>query len=94
MSERTLTLAQRRAALREHCAIQRDHLARTVDQIETRLGHVDRGINLVRFYASRPVVIAGVVGLFTLLGPRKLVSWAARGLVLLTAGARLLRLLR
>ena len=94
MSERTLTLAQRRAALREHCAIQRDHLARTVDQIETRLGSVDRGINLVRFYASRPAVIAGAVGLFTLLGPRKLVGWAGRGLVLLTAGARLLRLLR
>ena len=94
MTLRTLTLAQRRAALRTHCAVQRDELARTVNQIESRLGPLDRGINVVRRYATQPLLIVGAVVLVSAFGPRRLVRWASRSAVFFTAGRRIMRLLR
>ena len=94
MSERTLTLAQRRTALRAHCALQREELARIADHVESRLGSVDRGINLLRRYATRPLLLGGGITLLTLIGPRRLLRWAGRSAVFVTAGRRLLRLLR
>lgn len=94
MSERTLTLSQRRTALRTHCAVQRGQLAETVNAIESRLGSVDRGIHMVRRFAGRPLLIAGGIALLMFVGPRRLFRWAGRGAVLLTAGQRVMRLLR
>ncbi len=94
MNERTRTLAQRRSALRAHCALQREELAHIADSIEGRLGAVDHGINLVRRYATRPALLVGGIALLTLIGPRRLLSWAGRGAVFLTAGRRIFRLLR
>ena len=94
MSERTLTLAQRRLALRAHCAVQRAELAATMEQIHSRLGNVDRTIHVLRYYAARPVLIAGGIGLLAMIGPRRLFRWVGRGLVFLTAGSRVMRFLR
>lgn len=94
MSERTLTLAQRRLALRAHCAVQRAELAEVVEQIHSRLGSVDRTIHVLRYYAARPVLIAGGLGLLAMIGPRRLFRWVGRGLFLLTAGSRVMRFLR
>ena len=94
MSERTLTLSQRRTALRAHCALQREELAHIVDNDESRLGSVDRGINLVRRYATRPLLLGGGMALLALVGPRRLLRWAGRSAVFVTAGQRLFRLLR
>ena len=94
MTERTLTLAQRRTALRAHSALQREQLVRHVDQIEARLGSVDRGINAVRRYAAKPALVVGGLALLVVVGPRRLFRWAGRGAVFLTAGQRLFRLLR
>lgn len=93
MSERTLSLAQRRLALRAHCAVQRAELAGTVEEIRGRLGSIDRTLHVVRYYAARPVLIAGGIGLLAVVGPRRLFRWVGRGLVLLTAGSRVMRLL-
>ncbi|HEY5808181.1 MAG TPA: YqjK family protein [Povalibacter sp.] len=94
MSERSVSLAQRRSALRTHCTIQRAELARQVAQVEARLGPVDRGINIFRYYASQPLLIGGAIALFTALGPKRLVRWISRGAVFFTAGRRVMRFLR
>lgn len=94
MSERTLTLAQRRTALRAHCALQREELSDVARNIESRLGAVDRGINIVRRYAARPALLVGALALLTVIGPRRLLRWAGRSAVFVTAGQRIFRLLR
>lgn len=94
MSERSISLAQKRSALRTHCAIQRAELARHAGQIEACLGPVDRGINMVKHYATQPLLVIGGVALIATLGPRRLVRWMSRGAVFVTAGRRLMRLLR
>ena len=94
MSERTITLAQRRSALRAHCAVQRAELASNADQIEARLGSVDRGINIVRRYAAKPMLLTGAAALLLIIGPKRLFRWAGRGAVFMTAGSRIMRLLR
>ncbi len=94
MSERTLRLAHRRAALRAHCALQREEIAHLANNIESRLGSVDHGINMVRRYASHPALLAGGLVFLTLLGPRRILRWVGRGAVFMTAGRRIFRLLR
>jgi hypothetical protein len=93
-SDRAILLAQRRSALRARCAVQRTHLADTTEHIEARLGGVDRGIEAVRRLAGHPLLIVGGVALLTLVGPRRLVRLAGRSAVLLTAGQRIMRLMR
>ena len=58
MSERRHRLAERRAALLSHCALQRGELSQRTQQIEARLAPIDRGINIV--YAVPGMVIATV----------------------------------
>lgn len=94
MSERITTLAQRRSALRAHCAIQRAELARNVDLIEAKLGSVDRGLNILRRYAAKPVLLIGAAALLLIVGPRRLFRWAGSGAMFITAGSRILRMLR
>ncbi len=94
MSERSIALAQRCRTLRAHCAIQREELAQTADQIEAGLEPVDRGINAVRRLARHPAMIVGGIALLTALGPKRMLRWAGRGVVLFTTGRRVLRLIR
>jgi hypothetical protein len=94
VSERRQHLAQRRAALLAHCAVQRGDLSQKAAQIETRLASVDRTINIVRRYAAQPLLLAGGVALLVMIGPRRLLSWAGRSAVLLTASRRMLRLMK
>ncbi|HEY6641718.1 YqjK family protein [Povalibacter sp.] len=94
MSERTLKLAQRRTALRAHCASQREELARVAGNIESRLSSVDHGINMFRRYAASPALLVGGLALLTMIGPRRLLRWVGRSAVFVTAGQRIFRLLR
>ncbi len=94
MSERAESLARRRSALREHCAVQRNELAQAVHDVEARLGSVDRGINAVRHLATKPAVLIGGAAMLAFLGPRRLFRWVGRGAVFLTAGRRVMRLIR
>lgn len=93
-SDRAVLLAQRRSALRARCTIQRTQLAATTRHIQARLGGIDRGIDALRRYAARPLVIVGGVALLALIGPRRVAGWVGRGAVLLATGKRVLRLLR
>ncbi|MFL6551217.1 MAG: YqjK family protein [Povalibacter sp.] len=93
MSERRIRLAEKRAALLAHSAVQRGELSQQVQEIETRLASVDRGINMVRRYAAQPLLMVGVAALLVMVGPRKILRWAGRSAVFLTAGRRVARLL-
>lgn len=94
MTDRALQLAAKRNALRAHCEVQRSHLFETAQDIQTRLANLDRAIAMVQHYAHRPLLVLGGVGLFAMLGPRRLLRWAGRGAFLFTTGRRLLSLVR
>jgi hypothetical protein len=93
MSERQLQLAARRQELRAQSAIQREHLGRTVDDIEARLAGIDRGIELARRLVRKPVVLAGGIALAAFIGPRRLLRIAGRSAVLFATGRRVMRLI-
>jgi hypothetical protein len=93
MSERQRELAERRQALRAQSEIQREHLSRTVEDIETRLAGIDRGIDIVRRVAKKPIVLAGGIALVALIGPRRLLRIAGRSAVLFATGRRVMRML-
>jgi hypothetical protein len=94
MTERSLQLSARRNALRAHCEVQRSHLFETAQDIQSRLANVDRAIAMVQHYAHRPLLVVGGLGLFAMLGPRRLLRWASRGAFLFTTGRRLMSLVR
>lgn len=93
-SDRAVLLAQRRSALRARSAVQRIQLAETTKHIQARLGSIDNGIDALRRYAARPLLIVVGLALLTLIGPRRVVRWVGRSAVLFTTGKRVLRLLR
>jgi hypothetical protein len=93
MSDRQRELAARREALRAQSAIQRDHLDRTVEDIETRLAGIDRGIAIARRAVRNPVVLVGGIALIAFIGPRRLLRIAGRSAVLFATGRRVMRIL-
>jgi hypothetical protein len=93
MSTRQRELAARREVLRAHSSIQREHLSRTVEDIESRLAGIDRGIEIARGVVKRPLVLAGGIALIALIGPRRLLRIAGRSAVLFATGRRVMRIL-
>lgn len=93
MSDRQRELAARRQALRAQSEIQREYLSRTVEDIETRLAGIDRGIDLARRLVRKPIVLAGGIALVALIGPRRLLRIAGRSAVLFATGRRVMRIL-
>jgi hypothetical protein len=97
MSGRSRELADRSAALRLRCAVQRRAISTEVRALETRLGSVDRAVLLARGTLLHPVAVtAGVVALIMIgrargAGALRLIS---RGLLLAAAARRLLRLVK
>jgi hypothetical protein len=94
MSERFDQLVAHHSNLRARCAVQRQHLGETADQIEGQLSRVDRGISIARSIVRRPVMIVAGVALIALLGPKRLLRWAGRGAILYSTTRRLLRVVR
>jgi hypothetical protein len=92
MSDRFDQLSVHHGNLRAHCALQRQHLAKTALEIESQLGGVDRGVSLVRNVVRSPALIMGGVALVALVGPKRLLRWASRGALFYTTARRLLRL--
>jgi len=93
MSDRQQELAARRQALRAQSEIQREYLSRTVEDIETRLAGIDRGIDIARRVVRKPIVLAGGIALVALIGPRRLLRIAGRSAVLFATGRRIMRIL-
>jgi hypothetical protein len=93
MSDRQRELAARREALLAQAAIQREAIGHSVQDIETRLAGIDRGIEIARRIVKKPIVLAGGIALVTLVGPRRLLRIAGRSAVLFASGRRVMRML-
>ena len=94
MSDRRTELASRRLALLAQSEAQRGKLAQTTREIEVRLRGVDHIISVARRFVAQPLLLVGGLAAIILVGPRRLLSWAGRGIVLISTGRRLLRRLR
>lgn len=91
-SERFNQLSAKHANLRLRAAVQRGQLSETMNDIEHRLSGVDRGISATTRLLKNPVVLIGGVAIVALLGPRRLMGWASRGVLVYSTAKRFLRL--
>ena len=94
MSQRFDQLHAHHSNLLARIAVQRQQLGETAEEIEHELGRVDRGLAVVRRVLSSPVLIGGAIAVVALVGPRRLVRWGTRGLMLYSTVRQLLRLRR
>lgn len=78
MSRRLAAIEAKRARLLERAARERGDLAQTLQSWSQPLGFVDRCIGAVRFFVSRPPLIAGAAILFALVRPLRTLKWARR----------------
>jgi hypothetical protein len=97
MSDRARELAERNATLRLRCAVQRRAVASEVRAVETRLESVDRAVVLVRGTLLHPVAVATGVAALILIGRMRgagTLRVISRGLLLVAAARRLMRLVK
>jgi hypothetical protein len=94
MSERFEQLKARHDQLLLRSAIHRRQLGELSAHVRERLERVDRGVNIVRGFARKPIVIAAGFAILALLGPRRLLGWATRSALAITTVQRLARLAR
>jgi hypothetical protein len=69
------SLARHRAALVQRSQLQRTHLGQVLEPFTRRLTTADRALATVRSHPLAVGIAGGVIGL---LGPRRLLYWAAR----------------
>jgi hypothetical protein len=94
MSQRFDQLHAHHSNLLARIAVQRRQLGETAEEIEHELGRVDRALAAVRGVLSSPVLIGGALGVVALVGPRRLLRWSSKGLMLYSTARQLLRLRR
>ena len=63
-----------------------------MNEIEHQLGGLDRGIARTTKLLKNPAVIIGGVALIAMVGPKRLMRWAAKGALLYSTAKRFLRL--
>lgn len=71
-------LEQRRKALQERSGAQRALVAEMTVALAARGRVLDRAVAVVRGIAARPLVVASMVALAAVVGPRRLLAWAGR----------------
>lgn len=81
MSSRLIELAERRERLIARAEAQRDELSRHLSPWKNVFAVADKGVVAVRYLQHHPGLVAGAVGLFVALRPRKALSWLRRGWV-------------
>lgn len=94
MSDRRFELESRRRELLSRSELQRRSLARTTREIEARLHGIDHVISVARRVVSQPALIAGGLAAVVMIGPKRLLSWVGRGILLFSTGRRVLRRLK
>jgi hypothetical protein len=92
MSQRFDQLHAHHSNLLARIAVQRRELAETAEEIQHELGRVDRGVAAIRRVLSSPVLIGGAIAVVALVGPRRLLRWSSKGLMLYSTARQLLRL--
>jgi hypothetical protein len=94
VSRRFDQLSAHHSNLLARIAVQRQELGETAEVIEHELGRVDRGVAAIRRVLSSPVLIGAAIGIIALVGPRRLLRWSSKGLMLYSTARQLLRLRR
>ena len=94
MSDRFDQLSAHHSNLLARVAVQRRQLGETAEEIEHELGRVDRGVAAIRGVLKSPLMICGAVGIIALVGPRRLLRWSSKGLMLYSTARQLIRLRR
>jgi len=90
----TVTLAQRRAALKLQCAAQREQLAHAVAEIQEQLQGVDRVIGIVRGFRLSPAMVAGAAAVVLGIGSTRAVRLVGRGWLVFNTIQRIWRMFR
>jgi hypothetical protein len=94
MTERARELAERNAALRARCALQRDAMADEVDGIVARFALIDRVAAVTRNALLHPaVIVAGAIALLAF-GRARGLRLVVRVVLLANAARRLVRTAR
>ena len=94
MSQRFDQLSAHHSNLLARCAVQRQQLAVSAEEIEHELGRLDRGVAVARRVLRHPAMIGGAIAVVALVGPKRLLRWATNGLMLYSTARNLLRLRR
>jgi YqjK-like protein len=94
MSQRFDQLSAHHSNLLARCAVQRQQLGESAEEIEHELGRLDRGVAVVRRVLRHPAMIGGAIAVVALVGPKRLLRWATSGLMLYSTARNLLRLRR
>ena len=89
MNSRLIELAERRERLVARIALQRGELASRAEPWKGVLAVADKGVEAVRYMRRHPAWVAGAVGLFVALRPRRAISWLRRGWSLWSMAQRL-----
>jgi len=92
MSRRFDQLSAHHSNLLARCAVQRQKLAESAEEIEYELSRVDRGLQAVRRVLRSPAMIGAAVAVVALVGPRRLLRWGTRALMLYSTARQLVRL--
>ena len=94
MSQRFDQLSAHHSHLLARCAVQRQQLGESAEDIEHELGRLDRGLEAVRRVLRSPAMIGGAIAVVALVGPRRLLRWTTKGLMLYSTARQLLKLRR
>jgi hypothetical protein len=92
MSRRFDQLSAHHSNLLARCAVQRQQLAESAEEIEYELSRVDRGLQAVRRVLRSPAMIGGAVAVLALVGPKRLLRWGTRALMFYSTARQLMRL--
>jgi hypothetical protein len=87
-------LEQRRMALQERSSMQRILIAQSCTAIAARTAVVDRAFAVARGIAARPLFLGSLAAAALIIGPRKVLGWAARAATTYSAARQLAGLLR
>jgi len=91
MSQRFDQLNAHHSQLLARIAVQRQQLAETAEDIEHELGRVDRGLAAIRGVLKSPLMIGGAIAVVALVGPRRLMRWSTKGLMVYSTARQLLK---
>ncbi len=91
MNSKLARLAERRQQLVATSAAQRATLAGTLEPWRARLARVDRGVAVLRYVRSHPILWVGASLLLAAFRPRRVGRWLQHGLMTWQIGRRLRR---
>ena len=81
MNSKLTIIAKRKEFLLNKVAVEREAFAQHIGPLRITLMTADKGISILRYIKSHPVLMIGPVALITLLRPSKVGHWLQGGWV-------------